>query len=327
MRPAKTIQSAVRAPLNGILGTEANVRVLRELVLAGIPLARPELARRTGLSLPGVAGALEKLVAAGVVESAGVGARQSAQLRAGHPLGGMLRGLFLQEASRLPALADELRAVVSGMEPGPRAAWIEGPVAEGVDTAGEPLVLGVLAGARDVSRIGAALREELARVERDYDVTVEVRGRTEADLATLESEDERLLRRAEVLHGPHPASYLDTRGEERTDTVRRTFSASHAGRDRQALLSAEWVARRLDRDPTLPKRARSWLVHRLHDASERDAEELSEWVRLLDSASIARLQYVLRSGGERSTRLRQSNPFLPVLTDDERRSLRAEVGR
>lgn len=327
MRPTKSMQSALRAPLNGILGTEANVRVLRELVLAAIPLARPELARRSGLSLPGVAGALEKLAAAGVVEAVGVGTRSSVQLRAGHPLGGMLQALFLQESNRLPALLDELRAVVRRMEPGPRAAWIEGPVAEGVDAAGEPLVLGFLAGARDVSRLASAMREELARIERDYDVSIEVRSRTEADLATLDAYGERLLRGAEVLHGPHPASYLDTPGEERAARARRPSSTSHAGRDLQALLSADWIARRLERDPTLPKRARSWLVHRLHDASEREAEELSEWVRLLDTASIPRLQYVLRDAGERSTRLRQSNPFQPVLTDTERNEMRWEVGR
>jgi DNA-binding Lrp family transcriptional regulator len=327
MRPAKIAQSALRSPLNVIFGTEANVRVLRELVLAGVPLSRPELARRSGLSAPGVAGALEKLAAAGLVEHVGVGTRQSVQLRAGHPLGAMLQALFHQEAARLPAVVDELRALMDGMEPPPLAAWIEGPVAEGVDRPGEPLVLGFLAAARDVSRLAAALRGELAPVERDYDVTVEVRGRTRADLATLDPEDERLLRGAVVLHGPHPASYLDTPGAERAAGVLRPPSTSHAGRDLQALLSADWVARRLDRDPTLPRRARSWLVHRLHAASEWDVEELNEWIRLLDTASVPRLQYVLRDAGERSTRLRQSNPFLPVLTDAERSAMREEVGR
>jgi hypothetical protein len=93
------------------------------------------------------------------------------------------------------------------------------------------------------------------------------------------------------------------------------------------MTTAAWIAQRLDRDPSLPKRARSWLVHRLHDASEREAEELNEWLRLLDTASITRLQYVLRDAGERSTRMRQSNPFVPVLTEAERREMREEVGR
>jgi hypothetical protein len=93
------------------------------------------------------------------------------------------------------------------------------------------------------------------------------------------------------------------------------------------MVTAAWIAQRLDRDPSLPRRARSWLVHRLHDASDREVEELNEWVRLLDTASIPRLQYVLRDAGERSTRLRQSNPFVPILTEAERTAMREEVGR
>jgi hypothetical protein len=170
------------------------------------------------------------------------------------------------------------------------------------------------------------MRDELARIERDYDVTVEVRGRTEADIATLGDVEERLLRGAQGLLGPHPTAYLAQRGEERTGKT-PGVSASHAGHDHQTMTTAAWIAQRLDRDPSLPRRARSWLVHRLHDASDREAEELNEWVRLLDSASIPRLQYVLRDAGERSTRLRRSNPFLPALTDAERREMREEAGR
>lgn len=327
MRPARNAQSALRSPLNATFGTEANVRVLRELVLAGAPLARSEVAKRSGLSLPGVAGAMEKLQNAGIIEPVGAGSRHTVQLRGGHPLRGILQALFHQEASRLPALVDDLRALVEGLEPLPRAAWIEGPVADGTDRPGEPLVLGFLAGARDVSRLATGMRDELARIEHDYDVTIEVRARTEADLATGGAEEENTIRGAQTLLGPHPAAYLDPQGEDRTDGEAPRVFASHAGHDHHAMLNATWIAQRLDRDPSLPKRARSWLVHRLHDASEREAEELNEWVRLLDTASIPRLQYVLRDAGERSTRLRQSNPFVPVLTEVERREMREEVGR
>jgi hypothetical protein len=327
MRPTKTAQSALRSPLNAILGTEANVRVLRELVLEGMPLARSEVARRSGLSLPGAAGALEKLHGAGIVEAVGAGSGQTVQLRAGHPLQGILQAVFHQEASRLPALMDDLRALVSGLEPLPRAAWIEGAVAEGTDLPGEPLVLGFLAASRDVAGLAARMRDELARIERDYDVTVEVRGRTEADIATLGAVEERLLGGAQGLLGPHPTAYLDQRQEGHTGGQVPRASASHAGYDYQAMVTAAWIAQRLDRDPSLPRRARSWLVHRLHDASDREVEELNEWVRLLDTASIPRLQYVLRDAGERSTRLRQSNPFVPILTEAERTAMREEVGR
>jgi hypothetical protein len=306
MRPTKTFQSALRAPLNGILGTEANVRLLRELVLADAPLARSEMAERSGMSLPGTSAAVEKLRRAAIVELVGTGGQQRVVLRAEHPLSGVLQTLFRAETSRFFALVDDLRAVAASAE-GIRAAWIEGPVAEGSDGPNEPVVLAFLAGSRDVARLASALGEEVARIEREYDVTIEVRGTTEADLATLDADAERAVRSARSLHGPHPAAY--------------TGGAPDAG----AFEEPRSLADRLSRDPSLPKRARGWLVRRLHEASEQEGHALSEWLRLLDTASIPRLQHTLLSAGERSTRLRQSNPFLPVLTDAERRSLREET--
>lgn len=309
MRPAKTAQSALRAPLNPILGTEANVRILRELAATDVPLGRAELAERCGLSLPGASAAIDKLLRTGMIEPVGGGGQQLVRLRAGHPLRGVVEALFRAEAVRVASLFDELRAVAMAAE-GVRAAWIEGPVADGSDAASEPAVLGFLAGSRDVSRLATVLREAVAPLEREYDLTIEVRGRTEADLATGDAEDERLLRRARSLIGPHPTVYLEAGGEP-VPVANDSRLASHAAHDEDALAAASWIAGRLDRDPGLPERARSWLVHRIHDASGQERHELMEWLRLLETASIPRLQHTLLSTGERSTRLRQSNPFSP----------------
>jgi DNA-binding Lrp family transcriptional regulator len=321
MRPAKTPQSFLRAPLNWVLGTEANVRILRELAATDFPLGRAELAERCGLSLPGASAAIDKLRRTGVIEIVGAGGQQQLRLREGHPLRGAIQALFRAEAVRAAALLDELRSVAAGTA-SLRAAWIEGPVADGSDDPNEPVVFAFLAGSRDVSRLETALREAMAPIEREYDVTIEVRGRTEADLATGDAVQERGLRGARGLFGPHPTSYLA--GESEPVGEARP-PASHATRDEQALSTASWIADRLDRDPGLPERARSWLVHRIHDASERERNELMEWLRLLETTSIPRLQHALLATSERSVRLRQSNPFLPVLTDAERSALRAEV--
>jgi len=53
MRPTSRPQSALRCPLNHILGTEANVRVLRAILLSDIPIGVPELARRAELQPSG----------------------------------------------------------------------------------------------------------------------------------------------------------------------------------------------------------------------------------------------------------------------------------
>lgn len=320
MRPARNTQSALRAPLNRILGTEANVRILRALALADAPLTRSELVERVGLSLPGVSAAVERLRGTGIIEFVGLGGQQMIQLRASHPLCGLLRTLFRAEAIRADALLDELRAL-AGRTESVRAAWIEGPAAEGKDGPNEPVVLGFLASSREMARVTAELGAEIARVEHDYDVTVELRGRTEADLATVDAEQERVIDGARSLLGPHPSAYL---AAGREAPVRRDYHVllSHNARDEQSIRAASWIAELLNRDPTLPKRARGWLVHRMHDASEQESHELMEWLRLLDSASIPRLQHTLLATGERSTRLRQSNPFVPVLTEAERTALR-----
>jgi DNA-binding transcriptional ArsR family regulator len=323
MRPAKTAQSSLRAPLNWILGTEANVRILRELAATRVPLGRAELAERCGLSLPGASAAIDKLLRTGMIELVGGGGQQLARLRAGHPLGVAVETLFRAESIRVAALFDELRAVAMAAE-GVRAAWIEGPVADGSDVPNEPVVLGFLAGSRDLARLATALSEAISLLEREYDLTIEVRGRTEADLATVDAEDERVLRRARTLFGPHPTAYLDAGGKPVPSADDRRL-ASHAAHDEDALAAAAWIAGRLDRDPGLPERARSWLVHRIQGASDQERHELMEWLRLLETASIPRLQHILLAAGERSTRLRQSNPFLPVLTDAERSALSAEV--
>ncbi len=303
-----------------MLGTEANVRILRALALAEAPVTRSELGDRGGLSLPGVSAAIEKLRGTGIVEMVGSGARQMIRLRARHPMSELLRALFRAEAVRAGALYDELRALAARTE-SLRAAWIEGPVAEGTDGPHEPLVFGFLAASREVARLGSALRVETARIEHDYDVTIEVRGRTEADLATADAGQERTLRGAHSLLGPHPSAYLAGERETRSRRDPGDFS-SHRMHDEDAALAASWIAERLNRDPSLPKRARIWLVHRVHDASEAESHELLEWLRLLDTASIPRLQYTLLDSSERSVRLRPSNPFLPVLTEAERTALR-----
>ncbi len=288
MRPTKTKQSALRTPLNWILGTEANVRILRELSSVQVPLGRSDIAERTGLTIPGTSAAIEKLCRTGIIELVGTGGQQSVGPRTRHPLWGALRALFHTEEVRVSALLDELRAISVRMEP-IRAMWIEGPVAEGSDALNQPVILGFLASSRDISRLNTSLRPEIARIEQDYDVTVELRGRTEADLATLAPEEEHSLQRARSVCGPHPVVYVGGVSERDVQREARRLT-SHGAHDEEGLAIASWIAEHLDRDPSLPKRARNWLVHRIHDASEQEGHELMEWLQLLETAKVPRLK-------------------------------------
>lgn len=319
MRPTKITQSAVRAPLNWILGTEGNVRILRALFRAEEPLSKTDLADRADLSLPGVSNALEKLQNAGIVQRIGTGTRQGVKIRDEHPLAATLRILFTSEALRYEALIDEMRQLLVTLPVTIQAAWMEEAGAQGPEPSA-PVRVNLLVGSRDVAAVSSAVQEHLEVLQRRYDVTLLVRTMTRADLETIECEENRTLEHAVPILGPHPSSYLGSGVQTRAGTLRE--HTSHAAVDWNALVIAQWIAERLDRDPTLPKRARNWLVHRMHQASSREAHELTHWLHLLETASIPRIQYILMDPGEHSTRLRQSNPFIPVLNEDEKRQLR-----
>ncbi|HEU4559566.1 MAG TPA: MarR family transcriptional regulator, partial [Longimicrobium sp.] len=81
MQIGRRHRSSLETPLNWILASEGSVRILRELALAGGPLTKAEIARRSGISLPGVVKALPRLLASGVVASVGTGGRPLVTIR------------------------------------------------------------------------------------------------------------------------------------------------------------------------------------------------------------------------------------------------------
>ena len=298
-------------PLDSVFGSEASVRIVRELFAADAPLSRAEIARRTGLSLPGVGYALEKLLKSGAVELVGSGARQSVQVRARHPLAAHLGMLFFVERGYGEAVSERLRRAVAGVDPTPRGAWIEGSAAPA------PAVLTVLVAARDVPATREQLRASLAEVQAELDLAVELRVVTEAEVETASADTTTAWERATPIYGAGPAGVAPARA--------RANGRTHESRDVAALQRGVWIARHLERDPTLAKRARQWLVTQIPVVSPREEHALQDWLDVLDGDSIPRVQHLLSDGGERGTRLRQSNPFIPVLNDRERAQMRKDL--
>ncbi|HET6763695.1 MAG TPA: winged helix-turn-helix domain-containing protein [Longimicrobiaceae bacterium] len=320
MQNPRSPQSPVLAPLNGILGSEANIRILRAMYEADSPLSRASLAERAGLSVPGTSSAVAKLQRAGILVAVGEGTRQSVAVREEHPLAFPIRMLFKAEALRWSSMRDELRSVVTALQPAPAAVWLLAPAADGAP--GSPIVLEVLGRARYLAAIASALRKAVDAVEQTYDVAFEIRGVTEADLATADKASQQARGGdATLVFGAVPEQV----GGSQLPVPAGSPAPTHARREHQAWLRAAWIAPRLDRDPTLPRRARKWLVHRSHTASAREQGELDEWMAVLDGWTIPRIQHLLLDRGERATRLRQSNPFVPVLNEEERERMRKEA--
>lgn len=131
--PRSSQTSVLRYPLTTILGTEANVRVLRELAQHGGQLSAPLIAARTRLARSNVWVGLTALVEAGVVSEAGAGRTRLYALRSGHPLAAAISALFERENDRFERILDSVREAARSREPGVLAVWIYGSVARGED--------------------------------------------------------------------------------------------------------------------------------------------------------------------------------------------------
>jgi hypothetical protein len=313
-------RSALETPLNWIFSSESSVRILRELFLSGSPISKSEIAHRAGISLAGVVKALSRLFDTGMVMPVGTGSRQAVAIRDAHPLSGTLAILFRTEALQKAQLTTELKQLISRSPSEIKSAWLDEAARTGPSA---PARVGVLTSSAAVRPIQDSLRPGIARIGEKFGVTLELLVRTGPDILALSTAERELLGNATPLHGPNPLLVSTGAGGEPGDP---RGSRTHADRETQALRRAMWIVRMLDRDPGLPERARSWIVHRLHTASPRESADLREWLHLLDGAPISTIQYVLLRADEHSDRLRQTNPFVMALSSEERRRMIEETG-
>lgn len=319
-RPSKR-QSALRAPLNALLSTEAHIRLLRVLANSNTPLSRSRLASESGLDLSGITRSLAALEEHGIVESVGAGSRRPVRFRVEHPLGPAIQSLFQAEQEVYPLLVRRLTQLATGVAPPPLAIWLEGPVATGADGLQDPVTLGVLADSRDLDSIVDKLEKATADLEQEFDRTIEIGGHTSADLAALPRQALAQLSHAIPLVGPPPLALRRSGKKSSRETTR---TGSHSDMDARSRQMAQLVAERLRTDPTLVRRARDYLATRMRNAGPGEQHELKEWDRILRTMSVPRLRRFLIDEGERATRLRQSSPFVGVLvqTSGAKRSRR-----
>ena len=315
-------QSHFRTPLNRIMGTETSVRVLRVLTDTRTPLSKPEVARRAALNASGVRRTLDDLIQCGIVEALGAGSQRPVQLRRSHPLAGPLEELFRAERHRVDEFYRSLRSSVAEYSGQIRAAWIQGPLARGQDELGDPVVIGVLASSDVLGKVRSELTHALTPLGGRHEVRIEVRGYTVPDLLALPDAEVRELDEALPLLGAPPETFLEEEAEERD---RSPGAHAHGQLDRQALEYGRAIADRLADDPTLLERAQRFIDRRIHETSESERDELREWALLLESMSLPRLREFLVSESERAQRLRQTLPFLEVLTDAERETIRSRL--
>jgi predicted nucleotidyltransferase len=142
VRPKK--QGVLAYPLDAILGREANVRVLREMVAHGGYLSSSEVTRRTRLTKMSTLSSLHELESLRVTETAGSKNAILHKLSNEHPLAKWIVALFEGEAGRSAAIFHLIGENVLHAAPDAAAVWVYGSVARNEDGPGSDLDVAVV---------------------------------------------------------------------------------------------------------------------------------------------------------------------------------------
>lgn len=298
MRPIATEQSFLRYPLNDLLGTAAHVRLLRVLADEVVgPISAAEAAERTGLTETGARRALGRLTKTGFVVRIGGGRSHQFALKDDDSLNESLTGLFRTERTRYEQLIEEIRKAL-GVLTEIRVAWL-GDLPKDL---GEPLEIGLIADSESLAWLTKEVRRRITDIEQRFDVTIEVRGFSDADAPSVSWQEVTLLA------GVPPFRW----------TQMQAPLADHAAREQRALRLSEAIVELLEKDPSIVRRATRHLQRLMKDEPSVAAEDLREWQAILETYSPERLNRFLVSTTPRANRLRQSSPFFAVLTAEER---------
>ena len=315
MRPPKQRQNPLLRPLNEILGTPANVRLMRTLTLSTVSLTSGELAKRAQLGRTSIYPALRELERAGIVEFVGAGAQAQVQIRDRHPLSRQLRQLFRAEARRFEEFVAALRELFEQLRIRPISAWADEREKNG-EIAGT-LRLYFIARPEEVEALTDILNSQLAKAEQAYDIHIAVTGLTRSELQTHSGVTEDGLDDAILIAGVPPVALLEGSHQSRNRPTLRSHD-EHDARSRRLALA---IATKLRRDPGLINLAEDHIKRRAPKASPGEKRELAEWTRLLSTMSPARLGRFLLENSERAIRLRQTLPTLNLLSPAEREAV------
>lgn len=293
------------------------MRLLRALCLEPFPVSRSELGRLAGLETKGAHLAANRLLREGVLRMVGRGLRQQVELEDRHPLIRPIQELFRAEQARIESVLEALRESARELAPQLMAAWIQGGFARGDDRPEEPLTMGVLAGSKNLSSVVRTMRNHIGTIEASQDITIEIVGYTQPDLATMKPREIPGLSDSLPLFGPPPLAFSPITEEHRA--LRNAIA--HGDREKEQLLLLDTIVDRILRDPAKLRAAKEYVSKRLAVASEHERHELREWDTILNTMSGERLRRFLFDPGERAQRLRQTMPFLDILSPKEREEI------
>jgi DNA-binding Lrp family transcriptional regulator len=274
------------------------------------PLTVSDIAKRTGLTVPGAQKSLGKLLRTGFISRVGGGRKHQYEIRRSDRLMKIAIELFQSEKNRYERLLSAIKNEIKNLTPPPHAAWIRAIPRE-ID---EPLILGLLHETLHLAKCANYLRTGLDGIEKDFDLTIELESYTKADIPDL------IFDGITILYGVVPNKPT---GRTRQRAIK---TMTHRQKDSQLKLMSRTLADIIQQDASIVRRAKDHIDRLFMEDQGTAAGDLMEWRNILDTYSIQRLVRFVMSSSERSKRLRQSNPFFAVLNTDERSKLAAELG-
>ncbi len=300
MRPVSQKRNAVRYLLDSVLGSESHIRLLRLLAYeVDEPIGTSDAARLAGLTRAGAGKALGHLCDSGLIERIGRGRSVHYRPRERDQIVQALGYLFAREYEVYESLVSAMRKTFADVHE-VREAWIE----RWPTVAGDSIEIKVIAEVKAMEWIGDELRSRLTALEREHNLIIEVALFTRADAPAPDSDP----------------LFLRTTESERISGMEPP-APTHDAVDQRSLLLARGMARLIQSDPSLVMRAKRHVNRLLNEGPGASGGDLAEWRQLLDTYSTKRLADLLVSRSSRAARLRQSSPFLAVLSAAERDDL------
>ncbi len=310
MRPISIEQNSFRYPLNIILGTEAQIRLLRVMITeVNGPISIVDAAERADLTPLGARKAMKRLTSVGIVKAIGGGRKQQYEISLNDILLQAVAALFSAEIDRFDHILASIRKCIDKVEPQPISAWIPSLPTD----SGYPIKICILQDARNLRTTIQNLRILFLELERELDTTIELVGYTKADEPRLESCSLHLF-------GLPPA------GDSKVGTETMSGLISHEKQDERLAGICRIIGKMINENRSLIERAKQHIRRILKGQSDSATGDIEEWRSILQEYSVRRLVQFLSSEEDRAIRLRQSCPFLAVLNKKEKKRLLEEMG-
>ena len=137
--------SAIRYPLNELLGSQAALRIMRILVMHSGALSAPQINTWTSVNRTSIYAVLDQLESYGLVEIYGSDRSRVFKFVSEHPLAEGLRALFKTEEGLLMQVQAALTNALMAYGSSVLSAWIYGSVARGTDTPGSDVDVAIVA--------------------------------------------------------------------------------------------------------------------------------------------------------------------------------------